>query len=142
MADDPNNIPKSIRILIVDDSQPVRQLIKGLLNKAGYPHVYEADDGREAYLQLVQGKNTGDRIEFVLCDWNMPVMSGLEFLKAVRNSPDFKDLPFILITGDSEQDKVMQAIQAGTSSYLLKPVIEEDLLNRVTAAWKKAKGKK
>ncbi len=109
-------ISKDIRILVVDDSVGIRLAAKKVFQNLGFLNVSVADDGTTALEELKKGP-----FELVVADWNMPKMSGIELLKAMRAENSLKDIPFLLVTGDEDQDKIMTAIKAGISSFMTKP---------------------
>jgi two-component system chemotaxis response regulator CheY len=115
------------KILIVDDVLSMRSLTKAILRDAGYTHVFDAPDGQEA-LKLMQKI----KVNIVVCDWNMPVMSGLEFFKAVQEVPKLAGTPFIMLTSSSEGSKVKEAIEAGITAYMIKPYKPADLLKKIS----------
>jgi len=106
-----------MKILIVDDFPTMRRIVKTLMRQNGYMNFVEAEDGQQA-LKILE--STPD-IEFVVSDWNMPNMTGLEFLKAVRADARFKHLPFLMVTAESEKDQIIDAMKNGVSSYIVKP---------------------
>ena len=106
-----------MKILVVDDFPTMRRIVKTLMRQNGYTNFVEAEDGQQGLKML---ESTPD-IEFVVSDWNMPNMTGLEFLKAVRADPRFKHLPFLMVTAESEKDQIIDAMKNGVSSYILKP---------------------
>ena len=108
------------RVLVVDDSGTMRKIIIRSLNSLGVTETVEAADGNQA-LQLFQGQ----AFDAILTDWNMPNMNGLELLKAVRGAGS--KLPVILITTESEKTRIVEAVQAGVSDYLVKPFDSESL---------------
>lgn len=110
----------SMKILVVDDFSTMRRIVKNVLSQLGFENVDEAEDGAQAYAKL-QGGGYG----MVVADWNMPNMDGFELLKNVRNNPALKDLPFLMVTAESEKDKVIAAIQAGVNNYIVKPFTAE-----------------
>ena len=112
------------KVLLVDDSGVMRKIILRALNALEITDVIEAADGAEA-LKLFGA----DAFDLVLSDWNMPNMNGLELLKAIRSSGS--TTPFIMITTESEQGRVLQAVQAGASNYLVKPFDQELLLDKL-----------
>ena len=116
------------KILIVDDASSIRSLTKAILREAGFTHVFDASDGPEA-LALMRKV----RINAVICDWNMPGMTGLELYKEVQNDPKLVAPPWIMLTSTSEGDKVKEAIQAGISSYIIKPYKPDNLLKQVVS---------
>lgn len=130
----------STRILVVDDLSSLRDLLKAYLRRLGFKHISEAADGREAYQSLVSAKAAGSPFELVISDWNMPNVSGIELLKMVRALPEWKNLPFILLTTESEKDKVMEAVQNGVSNYMVKPIEEKVLEEKLVRTWQKVAG--
>jgi CheY-like chemotaxis protein/Flp pilus assembly protein TadD len=107
---------RSMNILIVDDKRNMRRTIKNILRKIGYERFEEADDGDTALVKL-----TSNEFDLVLCDWNMPRMNGSEVLKAVREKEDLKDIPFLMITAEMNEETVAQVIETEVDDYLLKP---------------------
>jgi two-component system, chemotaxis family, chemotaxis protein CheY len=129
--------PETTRILIVDDMLTMRQLVKGQLKLMGFKFFFDADNGENGLKVLEHQHSTGEPIGLVLSDWNMPVMTGLDFLKAVRAKPHFKDLPFLMVTAEGEQSQVVDAIKSGVSNYLIKPFTPASIKEKVLAVWKK-----
>ncbi|ESS73323.1 response regulator [Methyloglobulus morosus KoM1] len=115
------------KILIVDDVLSMRSLTKAILREAGFAHVFDAPDGQEA-LKLMQKV----RVNLIVCDWNMPVMSGLEFFKAVQADPKIAGTPFIMLTSSSEGSKVKEAVTAGITAYMIKPFKPADLVKKIS----------
>mgnify|MGYP003638398894 FL=1 len=109
-------VDKSMRILVVDDFQTMRRIIINLLRQLGFTNVVEAADGK---LALERVKD--DNIDLVVSDWNMPNMTGLEFLKELRASEEYKSLPFIMVTAEGKKENVITAVQAGVNNYIVKP---------------------
>lgn len=110
----------SMKVLLADDSGTMRKIIIRSLNAAGVTDVIEAADGLEAFERFQQ-----QPVDLVLTDWNMPGQSGLELLKAIRDVN--KSIPVILITTEAEKCRVLEAVQAGVSDYLVKPFETESL---------------
>lgn len=133
--------PPHTRILIVDDMPSLRDLLKAYLRRLSFRNISEADDGRMAYQALLAAKAAGAPFELVISDWNMPNLDGLEFLKLVRSSPEWKNLPFILLTTESEKAKVLEAVMAQVSNYMVKPVEEAVLKEKLTKVWEKMTAK-
>ena len=127
------------KFLIVDDMPSLRDVLKALLKKAGFSNVTEANDGQEAYQLLIAAKASGSQYDVIICDWNMPNMNGLELLKVVRAVNAWNSVPFILLTTESEKGKVMEAIAAGATNYMVKPVQENTLVEKLKAAYDKVK---
>jgi len=120
-----------MKVLVVDNSAPMRRVIKGVLRQIGFKNIIEADDGSMA-LQELRKEKAG----LIVSDWNMPKMNGLELLKAVRSDEDLKDIPFIMITAEVEKDNVLEAIKAGVSGYITKPFTLETVSKKVKKVFK------
>lgn len=110
-------IPRELKILVVDDFPTMRKIVKGVLKQIGFNDIVEAEDGSQA-LEILRANS---RIEFVVSDWNMPVMTGIELLKAVRSDPKIKHLPFLMVTAEAEKENIVEAVKAGVSNYIVKP---------------------
>ncbi len=120
-----------LKVLVVDNSTPMRRVIKGVLRQIGFKKIIEADDGSMA-LQELRKEKAG----LIVSDWNMPKMNGLELLKAVRSDQDLKDIPFIMITAEVEKENVLEAIKAGVSGYITKPFTLETVSKKVKKVFK------
>ncbi|WP_076720480.1 chemotaxis response regulator CheY [Motiliproteus sp. MSK22-1] len=107
---------KNMKILIVDDFSTMRRIIKNLLRDLGFNNTVEADDGSTALPVL---KNGG--IDFLVTDWNMPGMSGLELLEQVRADPNLCKLPILMVTAEAKREQIIRAAQAGVNGYVVKP---------------------
>jgi len=107
---------KDLRFLVVDDFSTMRRIIKNLLHDLGYQNVTEADDGNTA-LPILQAGN----VDFLITDWNMPGMPGLELLKAVRSDPKLAKLPVLMLTAEAKREQIVEAAQAGVNGYVIKP---------------------
>lgn len=105
------------KILIVDDFPTMRRILKTLLRQNGFENFREAEDGQQAF-DTLQGE---DGFELIISDWNMPNMTGLEFLKAVRADDRFKHLPFLMVTAEAEKENIIEAVKSGVSNYIVKP---------------------
>lgn len=117
---------KDMKFLVVDDFSTMRRIIKNLLHDLGYQNVTEADDGTTA-LPMLQG---GD-IDFLITDWNMPGMPGLDLLKAVRSDPKLAKLPVLMLTAEAKREQIVEAAQAGVSGYVIKPFTAETLKEKL-----------
>jgi len=106
-----------MKILVVDDFPTMRRIVKTLMRQNGYTNFVEAEDGAQGLKTL---ESTPD-IEFIVSDWNMPNMTGLEFLKAVRADSRFQHLPFLMVTAESEKEQIIDAVKSGVSNYIVKP---------------------
>ncbi len=132
----------SIRILVVDDMPTIRDLVKTQMKTLGYSQFLEAGNGEEAWKILNDQKSAGSPVELVICDWNMPVLSGLELLKRVRKTPEWAQLPFVLLTSESERDQVTEAILSGVSQYIIKPFSARIFDEKLKHVYTKHFGKK
>ena len=116
-----------MKILIVDDFPTMRRVLKALLRQNGYINFIEAEDGQKGYQALKENTD----VEFIISDWNMPNMTGLEFLKTVRADPKFKRLPFLMVTGETEKENIIEAVKSGVSNYIVKPLTGEILIGKM-----------
>jgi two-component system chemotaxis response regulator CheY len=105
-----------LKFLVVDDFSTMRRIIKNLLHDLGYANVTEADDGTSALPILKAGG-----IDFLITDWNMPGMPGLELLKQVRADPRLAKMPVLMLTAEAKREQIVEAAQAGVSGYVIKP---------------------
>lgn len=105
-----------MKILIVDDFSTMRRIIKNLLRDLGFNNTSEADDGNTALPML-----KGGGFDFLITDWNMPGMQGIDLLKAVRGDPDLASLPVLLVTAEAKKEQIVEAAQAGVNGYIVKP---------------------
>jgi len=105
-----------MKILIVDDFSTMRRIIKNLLRDLGFTNLTEADDGNTA-LPLLQNGN----FDFLITDWNMPGMSGLELLRKVRAEERLADLPVLMVTAEAKREQIIEAAKAGVNGYVVKP---------------------
>ncbi len=108
---DPN-----MKILVVDDFSTMRRIVRNLLKELGFANVHEAEDGVDALTKL-----RGGNFEFIVSDWNMPNMSGIELLRAVRADAELKHLPLLMVTAEAKRENIIEAAQAGASGYVVKP---------------------
>ncbi|HEC67850.1 MAG TPA: response regulator [Candidatus Desulfofervidus auxilii] len=115
-----------MRILVVDDFASMRKIIKGLLKQIGFQNIEEADDGSTALEKLKIRE-----FDLIICDWNMPKVPGIEVLKAVRNDPRLKDLPFLMVTAEAKKDYIIEAVKAGVTQYIVKPFTAETLRKKL-----------
>ena len=123
----------SKKVLVVDDSSVMRQIIKNNLKQLGFNHdnLTDAEDGASGLKKLGEGS-----VDLIVSDWNMPKMTGLEFLKAVRADANFKSIPFIMVTSEAEKEKIVEAVQAGVSQYIVKPFNANALEEKIKEALK------
>ena len=117
---------KDLKFLVVDDFSTMRRIIKNLLHDLGYPNVTEADDGKTALPMLQQGG-----FDFLISDWNMPGMPGLELLKQVRADARLAKLPVLMLTAEAKREQIIEAAQAGVNGYVIKPFTAETLKEKL-----------
>jgi two-component system, chemotaxis family, chemotaxis protein CheY len=108
---------KNLKFLVVDDFSTMRRIVRNLLKELGYTNVDEAEDGVAA-LQKLRG---GAGFQFVVTDWNMPNMTGIELLKNIRADDSLKHLPVLMITAEAKKENIIEAAQSGASGYIVKP---------------------
>ena len=117
---------KDMKILIVDDFSTMRRIIKNLLRDLGFSNTQEADDGQTA-LPMLQSGN----FDFLVTDWNMPGMTGIDLLKAVRADEKLATLPVLLVTAEQKREQIIEAAQAGVNGYIVKPFTAEVLKEKI-----------
>ena len=123
---------QNLNFLVVDDFSTMRRIIKNLLHDLGYVNVTEADDGNTA-LPLLKGGN----FDFLITDWNMPGMPGLELLKLVRADARLGKMPVLMLTAEAKREQIVEAVQAGVSGYVIKPftaVTLKEKIDKILAA--------
>ena len=117
---------KDLKFLVVDDFSTMRRIIKNLLHDLGYSNVTEADDGKTA-LPMLQAGN----FDFLITDWNMPGMPGLDLIKAVRADAGLAKMPVLMLTAEAKRDQIIEAAQAGVNGYVIKPFTAETLKEKL-----------
>ncbi len=122
----------SMKILVVDDFATMRRILKNILSQLGYENIAEAEHGAEAYEMIQAGG-----VDFVITDWNMPVMDGFTLLKKIKGDPALKDMPVLFVTAEAEKEKVVTAIQAGVNNYIVKPFTAEVLKEKMDKIFEK-----
>lgn len=115
-----------MKILIVDDFSTMRRIIKNLLRDLGFNNTQEADDGQTAW-PMLQGGN----FDFLVTDWNMPGMPGIDLLKAVRGDEKLQSLPVLMVTAEAKRDQIVEAAQAGVNGYIVKPFTAQTLKEKI-----------
>jgi len=117
---------KNMKILIVDDFSTMRRIIKNLLRDLGFSNTYEADDGVTALPMLKNGD-----FDFLITDWNMPGMTGIDLLRAVRADDKLGTLPVLMVTAEAKRDQIIEAAQAGVNGYVVKPFTAQALQEKI-----------
>jgi len=115
-----------MKILVVDDFSTMRRIIKNLLRDLGFTNTTDADDGSTA-LPMLQGGN----FDFLVTDWNMPGMTGIDLLKAVRADPNLASLPVLMVTAEQKREQIVEAAQAGVNGYIVKPFTAVTLKEKI-----------
>jgi two-component system, chemotaxis family, chemotaxis protein CheY len=119
-------VNKNMKILIVDDFSTMRRIIKGLLHELGFNNIEEADDGINALPML-----KANHYDFLITDWNMPGMTGIDLLKAVRADAKLGKLPILMVTAEAKREQIVEAAQAGVNGYVVKPFTANTLKEKM-----------
>ncbi len=117
---------KNMKILIVDDFSTMRRIIKNLLRDLGFNNTSEADDGNTALPMLKNGS-----FDFLITDWNMPGMTGIDLLRAVRADEQLADMPVLMVTAEQKREQIIEAAQAGVNGYIVKPFTAQTLKEKL-----------
>ena len=115
-----------MNILVVDDFSTMRRIIKNLLQDLGYKNVSEADDGNTALPMLKTGK-----YDFLITDWNMPIMEGIDLVRAIRADADLRELPILMVTAEARREQIVAAAEAGVNGYIVKPFTAQTLEQKI-----------
>ncbi len=126
-----DKVSKDMKILVVDDFATMRRIVKNILQQLGFSNIEEAEDGQVALNRLKEGG-----IEMVISDWNMPNMMGIDLLRAVRADEKLKELPFLMVTAESQKENVVEAVTAGVSNYIVKPFTAETMEQKLEIIFK------
>ncbi|MDA8161751.1 MAG: response regulator [Desulfobacteraceae bacterium] len=116
----------NIKVMIVDDFATMRRIVKNILAQLGFKNFIEADDGSTAWDILKK-----EEVGLIVSDWNMPKMTGIEFLKKVRADEKLKDLPFLMVTAEAQKENIVEAVKARVSNYIVKPFTPETLGEKI-----------
>lgn len=131
---------ETTKFLVVDDFSNMRKIIKKVLSDLGYHNVVEAVDGHNAYQLMTDAVKASEPFEFIIADWNMPNMSGLELLKKCRTEEPFRKIPFMMVTAESEQTQILEALKVGVTEYVIKPFSAVKLKEKLESSYKKQHG--
>ncbi len=126
---------KNMKILVVDDFSTMRRIVKNLLKDLGFTNTVEADDGKTA-LPILQAGG----IDFLVTDWNMPGMTGIDLLKTVRSDPELVDLPVLMVTAEAKREQIIMAAQAGVNGYVIKPFTAATLKEKIEKIFERIDG--
>lgn len=117
---------KNMKILVVDDFSTMRRIVKNLLGDLGFTNISEADDGKTAWPMLQSGN-----FDFVVTDWNMPGMTGIDLLRSIRGDARIGKTPVLMVTAEAQRDQIIEAAQAGVNGYVIKPFTAVTLKEKI-----------
>ncbi len=124
-----------MKILVVDDFSTMRRIVKNLLRDLGFTNTFEADDGKTALPMLQSGD-----FDFLVTDWNMPGMTGIDLLKAVRADPKLAKLPVLMVTAEAKREQIILAAQTGVNGYVIKPFTAITLKEKIDKVFERIDG--
>ncbi len=127
--------PPETKVLIVDDLKTIRNILSDILKKAGLTIIDQCGDGKEALKMLESAVADDDPYGLIVCDWNMPELTGIELLTKKNDSPHLKDIPFLMVTIESEREYVLKAIAMGVDDFVVKPFNEQTVIKKLTNVW-------
>ncbi|WP_456152164.1 chemotaxis response regulator CheY [Hydrogenovibrio kuenenii] len=130
-------IDRNMNILVVDDFSTMRRIVKNLLKELGFSKFDEADDGATAWPMIQSGK-----YDFIVSDWNMPQMTGIDLLRHVRADAALKDTPFLLITAEAKRSQILEAAEAGVDGYIVKPFTAATLNAKIQKIFERVEERK
>ena len=132
--------PLDTRIIVADDMEAIRNLLVSHLENLGFKNIQVAADGSKTIDLLTKGVNTQQPIGLILCDWNMPVKTGMDVLLFVRSHQFYAKLPFIMVTQESEREQIAQAVLQGVSHYIMKPFTAATVKERLESVFQRISG--
>jgi len=127
----------SMKILLVDNVPGMRGATKTMLSQVGFKNVKEVGDGEAAWKAIEEGIASNEKFEFIISEWTLPKMTGLELLRQVRENPAMAKVPFLLVTGDAEQTTIVTAIKAGASNFVVKPFSSQTIQEKIASIFAK-----
>lgn len=128
-------LDRNMKILVVDDFSTMRRIVKNLLRDLGFTNTFEADDGKTALPMLQSGD-----FDFLVTDWNMPGMTGIDLLKAVRADPKLAKLPVLMVTAEAKREQIILAAQTGVNGYVIKPFTAITLKEKIDKVFERIEG--
>lgn len=120
---------KNKNILVIEDDSSTKMILKGTLRKYGYHQVEESSDGGEALKKVQENE-----YDLIFCDWQIPTMTGIQLLKKLKKDDKTKEIPFVMITGESEKESIVSAMKAGVNGYIVKPLSIKQKLDQIFGA--------
>ncbi len=117
---------KGMKILVVDDFSTMRRIIRNLLRELGFDNAEDADDGATALPMLKTG-----RFDFLITDWNMPIMEGIDLVRAIRADAELRELPILMVTAEARREQIVAAAEAGVNGYIVKPFTAQTLEQKI-----------
>jgi two-component system chemotaxis response regulator CheY len=124
-----------MQILIVDDFSTMRRIVRNLLNELGFQNTMEADDGATA-VPVLESRH----VDFVVLDWNMPKMSGIELLRWIRGNEKLAKMPVLMVTAEAKREQIIEAAQAGVNGYIVKPFTAATLKEKLDKVFERIEG--
>lgn len=124
-------LKSTMKIMVVDDMATMRKIIKNILSQLGFKNICEAEDGKKALADIKNAHAAGEPVEFIVSDWNMPEMTGLDLLNAVRSDETLKTTPFLMVTAEAEQGNIMLAVKSGVDNFIVKPFSAQVLKEKI-----------
>jgi len=121
----------NMKVMIVDDTSTMRRIVKKMLNQVGFTNVEEAENGQEALTKM-----KADHFGFVVSDWNMPVMNGIDLLRAIRADAQLKTIPVLMVAAEAQKGNINEAVQAGASTCMVKPFTAETFEDQINEIFK------
>jgi len=116
----------NMKVMIVDDFATMRRILRNILKQIGFKNIIEAEDGKHALKELKK-----EKVDLIMCDWNMPEMPGIELLKNVRSDDELKEIPFVMVTAEAQKDNILEAVKSGVSNYVVKPFTAETITEKL-----------
>jgi len=116
----------NMKVMIVDDFATMRRILRNILKQIGFKNIIEAEDGKHALKELKK-----EKVDLIMCDWNMPEMPGIELLKNIRSDDELKEIPFVMVTAEAQKDNILEAVKSGVSNYVVKPFTAETITEKL-----------
>lgn len=126
------------RFLVIDDMSTIRKLVKKVLQQAGFSDIQEFPDAHDAW-EFLKEDTEAPKCDFIISDWNMPIMKGIELLKHCRASKHYSETPFLMLTAENESEIIKEVLQNGVDGYVLKPFTPDSLKKAIATAYQKRK---